>query len=217
MSVHLFRDLSDQDITQQFLAALPRPERAPPRQKEEAGTLQEGAALRQEEAAPPQQEAATKQEGPLPEIRAADSGEGTELSSLTDERGTHPQGADLNVAAIGGGSSSLGSFSFSHPPSESVDVQAAFLTSMSSGGAAPNGAAVDGVGGGDSAESANLEQAARTLMVSGDDSSVQGFEPLPVGELDAAAASRVSTVDESVTGSGSSDGKPPAKEMQQNE
>ena len=88
-----------------------------------------------------------------------------------DERGMHPQGADRNVSAIGAGSSSLGSFSFSHPPSESADVQAAFLTSMSSGGAALNAAAVDGVG--DSAESVNLEQAALTLMVSGDASSVQ--------------------------------------------
>ena len=68
-----------------------------------------------------------------------------------------------------------------------MDIQAAFLASMGAGGASPNVAAVVG-GGGDSAESVNLEQAALALMVSGDVSSVQDLEPLSVGELEAAAA-----------------------------
>ena len=200
------RTLAIKTLENKSWLLFPRPERAPPRQ-EEAGPLKEGAAPRQEEAVP-------EQESPLPEIHAADSGEGTELRSLTDERGAHRQGADPNVGAVGGGGS-LGSFTVSHPPSESVDIQAAFLASVGSGGSSPNVAAADG-GGGDSAESVNLEQA-RALTGSGDASSVQDFEPLPVGELDAAAASQVSTVDESVTGSGSSDGKPPAKKMRRNE
>ena len=58
------QDLSDQDITEQFLAALPRPEEAPPRQ-EGAAPLLEEAAPRQEGAAPLQEGAAPRQEGPM--------------------------------------------------------------------------------------------------------------------------------------------------------
>jgi hypothetical protein len=61
-----------------------------------------------------------------------------------------------------------------------------------------------------SVESMNPVQAALVAFGgAGGDSSVQDFEPLPVGRFDGAAA--VPVVGESVTGSGSSDGKPPAK------
>ena len=60
------QDPSDEDITEQFLAARPQPERAPPPQ----------------EGAPPLQEiAAPQEEGPLPEIHAAESPEAPQLAA----------------------------------------------------------------------------------------------------------------------------------------
>ena len=67
-----------------------------------------------------------------------------------------------------------------------------------------------------SGESVAIQADLRASMDLGDASSFQDFESLPVN-LNASAASQVSREDGSVNGSGSSDGKRPAKKMQRNE